>query len=74
MKLKKIKKMFPVWEVVTVWGKDDRKYLYRGCIKTLPKPLYNLKLVNSEDTNTYFDIRYGCCDCEDHVAVFVKEK
>lgn len=73
MKLKKIKKILPPWEIVRVWGKDENTPLYNGNVETLPERLYELKMEEGPEDG-YFDIRYDCIDCEPHVAVFVKEK
>lgn len=73
MKLKKVFKILPAWENIRVWGNDDNKPLYMGLVEDLPKRLENLKLIKGEE-GSYFDIRYGCRDCEDHVAIFVREE
>lgn len=72
MKLKKIKKILPEWENIRVWGEDEDRPLYKGEVEYLPKHLYDLKMIEGPDGG-YFDYRYGCVDCENHVAVFVKE-
>lgn len=79
MKLKKITKFLPSWEVVRIWGDNEDIPLFDGPVENIPYVLLNLKLVKSEDTNSYMDIRYGTFDregkpFEDHVALFVEEK
>ena len=71
MKVKKIFKLLSPWEVVTIWGDDEHKYLYRGPVDNIPFKLWDRKLIKGED-DCYLEVRYGCCDCEDHVAVFVE--
>lgn len=72
MKLKKILKLLSPYETVCIWGKDENAYLYRGEAKKVPQYLCKLEAIKNE--GTYIDIRYGCCDCDDHVALFVEEK
>ncbi len=74
MKLKKIMKILPEWETIRVWGNDNDEYLYHGLVRDLPKRLNNLKMVPGPGGEGYLDIRYGCSDIEDHVAVFVEEE
>jgi len=73
MKIKKLIKLLPPWEIITIWGDDEHEYLYRGTVEDIPQRFMKRKLIEGEDM-CYLDIRYGCCDCEDHVAVFVKEE
>ena len=73
MKLKKIIKILPCWEHIRVWGNDEETPLYKGCVEDLPKRIENLKLIKDKDSNSYIEVRYGCSDCENHVAVFVQE-
>ena len=73
MKLKKIIKILPCWESIRVWGNDEDTPLYKGCVEDLPKRIENLKLIKSKDSDSYFDVRYNCCDCENHIAIFVQE-
>lgn len=73
MKLKKVLKILPCYVNIRVWGNDDNKPLYIGLVKDLPKILENLKLIKGEE-DSYFEIRHDCSDCEDHVAIFVKEE
>ena len=73
MKLKKIMKILPEWETIIVWGNDDKKCLYHGVVGYLPKKLDKLKMIPGPE-GSYFEIRYGCSDVEDHVAVFVEEE
>jgi hypothetical protein len=72
MKLKKIMKILPEWETIRVWGKDEEEYLYHGLVRDLPKRLDNLKMILGPE-DSYLDVRYGCSDVEDHIAVFVQE-
>ena len=71
MKLKKIKKILPPWEIIRVWGNDEIHPLYYGEVEGLPKELYNLEMAKDEDTLSYLEVRYGSNDIEDHVCVFV---
>ena len=71
MKVKKLTKLLPPWEIITIWGDDEHKYIWRGAVEHIPHNLMNRKLIKGED-ECYLDIRYGCCDCGDHVAVFVE--
>lgn len=73
MKLKKVLKILPSWETIRVWGKDEEKPLYHGTVSGLPRSLESLKLELDGETESYIEVRYGCSDIEDHVAVFVKE-
>ena len=73
MKLKKVLKILPSWENIRVWGSDNEEPLYKGLVEDLPKRLENLKLIKGEE-GSYFEIRHYCSDCEDHVAIFVKEE
>ena len=73
MKLSKIQKILPGWERIRVWGKDDEHPLYDGAVEDLPIALADLKFKKSNDTGSYFDIRYDCSDIAAHVAVFVQE-
>jgi len=73
MKVKKLVKLLSPWETITIWGDDEEEYLYRGAVQDIPHRFMKRKLVEGED-RCYLDIRYGCCDCEDHVAVFVEGK
>ena len=71
MKIKKIAKILSPWETITIWGDDEHKYLWRGAVEDIPKRFMDRKLIEGED-GAYLDIRYGCCDCPDHVAVFIE--
>lgn len=73
MKVKKIAKLLPPWETITIWGNDEHKYVWRGVVEDIPHKLMNEKLIKGEDS-CYLDIRYGCCDCKDHVAVFIDKE
>lgn len=73
MKIKKITKLLSAGEKVTIWGNDEHKYVYRGSVENIPQKLMNEKLIEGPN-GCYLDIRYGCCDCEDHVAVFIDKE
>lgn len=72
MKLKKIYKILPAYETIRVWGKDENVPLFYGLVEDLPARLGKLKLIPGSEGG-YFEVRYGCSDIEDHVAIFVKE-
>ena len=74
MKLKKILKFLAPWENVRVWGEAEECPLYKGPVEHIPNCILNMKMEKSEDSGTYMDVRYGCCDCEDHISLFVKER
>ena len=71
MKLKKILKVLPPWEMVKVWGEDETTPLFYGEVEKVPK--YLRKMEADKVDGSYTDYRYGCIDCEAHVVVFVKE-
>ena len=73
MKLKKLTKILPAWETIRVWGDDDEKIpVWEGLVEDIPARLENKKLIEGEDGGL-IDVRYGCSDCEDHIAVFIEE-
>ena len=72
MKLKKIFKILPPHETIRVWGKDENTPLFYGTVENLPVRLEELKLIPGL-AGGYFEVRYGCSDIEDHIAIFVKE-
>lgn len=76
MKLKKVKKILPAWEIIRVWGDSEYKPLYYGEVDKLPAHLGDLKMTtpNGDESEGYFDIRYNNSDIEDHVAIYVKEE
>ena len=71
MKVKKIVKLLPAWETITIWGDDEDEYIWRGAVQDIPQRLMDRKLIEGE-VGGYLDIRYNCSDCPDHVAIFVK--
>ena len=73
MKLKKIAKIFSGIEHIRVWGEDENEPLFDGYVEDLPSRLIDLKLIPGPEGG-YCEVRYGCSDCNDHVAVFVEEK
>lgn len=72
MKVKKLHKILPEWEVIRIWGNDERTPLWEGYVQNIPLWFEDKKLTEGEDGG-YIDVRYGCNDCDDHVAVFIKE-
>lgn len=72
MKLKKLSKILPAWETIRVWGNDEYEPIWEGLVQDIPSRLRDKKLTEGED-GAFIDVRYGCCDCEDHIAVFIKE-
>jgi hypothetical protein len=76
MKLKKVKKILPAWEIIRVWGNSENKPLYYGEVDKLPAYLGNLEMTTAhgDEIEGYFDIRYNNSDIEDHVAIFVEEE
>lgn len=72
MKVKKLHKLLPEWENIRIWGNDERTPLWKGCVQDIPSRYENKKLIKGEEGGL-IDVRYGCCDCEDHIAVFVEE-
>lgn len=77
MKLKKVKKILPAWEIIRVWGNSEDKPLYYGKVEDLPAYLGKLKMTTALEGYTeegYFDIRYNNSDIENHVAIFVEEE
>lgn len=72
MKLKKIFKILPPYETIRVWGNDEDTPLFYGAVEDLPARLEELKLIPGSE-GAYFEVRKGCSDIEDHVAIFVKE-
>lgn len=72
MKLKKLLKIFPYYEQIRVWGEDEEVPLYKGSVDDIPERLMNKKLTPG-DCGSYVELRTGCVDCEDHIAVFVEE-
>ena len=72
MKLKKIIKILPAWERIRVWGSDENTPVFDGCVEDIPCRLEDRKLIEGPD-GAYLDIRYGCADIENHVAVFIEE-
>lgn len=72
MKLKKVMKILPGYERIRVWADNENTPIYDGCVADLPKKFCNLKLTQGSD-DSYFEVRYGCDDIGDHVAVFVEE-
>ena len=73
MKVKKLAKLLPAWEKITIWGNHEYKYIYKGSIEDIPSRLMNEKLMKGPD-GCYIDIRYGCSDCENHVAIFIDKE
>ena len=72
MKIKKLQKLFSPYEEVAIWGNDEDIPVFRGLIENIPIRLDGYKLI--EGPNGYkIDIRYGCSDCTDHIAVFIEE-
>jgi hypothetical protein len=72
MKLKKLVKILPAWETIRVWGDDVEIPVWEGLVEDIPTRLENKKLIKGEDGGL-IDVRYGCSDCADHVAVFIEE-
>lgn len=72
MKLKKLAKILSSWERIRIWGDDEDTPIFDGYVKDIPIRLKDKKLIEGED-GVILDIRYGCDDIEDHVAVFIKE-
>lgn len=72
MKLKKLSKILPGWETIRVWGDDEEEPVWEGLVQDIPGRLRNKKLTEGEDGG-FIDVRYGCSDCEDHIAVFIEE-
>ena len=73
MKVKKLHKILPEWETVRIWGYDERIPLWEGYVQNIPLWYENKKLIEGPDGG-YIDVRYGCSDCEDHIAVFIEEE
>lgn len=71
MKLKKLTKILPGWETIRVWGDSEEEPVWEGLVEDIPARLENKKLIEGEDGG-YIDVRYGCGDCEDHIAVFIE--
>ena len=72
MKLKKLTKILPAWETIRVWGNDEEEPVWEGTVDNIPTRLENKKLIKGEDGGL-IDVRYGCSDCENHIAVFIEE-
>ena len=72
MKLKKLTKILPAWETIRVWGDDEKIPVWEGLVEDIPIRLENKKLIEGEDGGL-IDVRYGCSDCENHIAVFIEE-
>lgn len=73
MRVKKLHKILPEWETIRIWGNDERVYLWEGYVKDIPLWYEDKKLIEGEDGGL-IDVRYGCSDCNDHVAVFIEEE
>ena len=71
MKLKKLAKILPGWETIRVWSDSEEEPVWEGLVEDIPARLENKKLTEGED-GSYIDVRYGCGDCEDHIAVFIE--
>lgn len=72
MKLKKLVKILPDWEIIRVWGSDEYKPVWEGLVQDIPHRLEDRKLIEGEDGGL-IDVRYGCSDCENHIAVFIED-
>ena len=73
MKLKKITQILPPYETITIWGNNEDIPIWKGNVEDIPYIFMNMKLTEGPDGG-YIDVRYGCSDCEDHVAVFVEDE
>ena len=73
MKIKKLKKIFPGYEIVRIWGRNEEYPIYYGTISGIPKFLKELEMLPG-DEGSLIEIRYNCSDIEDHIAVFVEEE
>ena len=71
MRIKKLQKLFSPYESVTIWGDDEDTPLFKGVVEDIPSRFDNYKMIEGPD-GCKIDIRYGCADCEDHIAVFVE--
>lgn len=72
MKIKKLKKIFPGYEIVRIWGRDEQYPIYYGAIAGIPKYLKDFDMIPG-DEGSLIEIRYGGDDIEDHIAVFVEK-
>ena len=72
MKVKKLRKIFSKWETVRIWGNDERTPMWEGYIRDIPLWYKDKKLIKGPD-GVVIDIRFGCSDCNDHIAVFIEE-
>lgn len=72
MKVKKLHKILPKWETIRIWGNDEAVPLWKGCVQDIPSWCENKKLIKGGE-DSFIDVRYGCSDCENHIAVFVEE-
>lgn len=72
MKLKKLTKALSGYEIIRIWGNDEYKPVWEGLVRDVPNRLTDKKLIKGPD-GVVIDIRYGCADCEDHIAVFIIE-
>lgn len=73
MKIKKLHKLLSPWEYIRVWGNDENTPLWQGYLRDIPSWYENKKLIEGPD-DILLDIRYGCSDIEDHVAIFIEEE
>ena len=72
MKLKKIQKIFPAYESIVIWGKDENEPVWKGIVDDIPYSLINEKLIKSL-AGPYIEIRSNHPKAGVHIAVFIDE-
>lgn len=71
MKVKKLAKVLPPYEVVRIWGKDEETPLYYGEVIKIPSHVAAM-VIKTDDPLAYgVEIRYNNSDIEDHIAIQV---
>ena len=73
MRIKKLHKILSEWETIRIWGNDENVFLWEGYVKDIPTWYEDQKLIKGPN-DCVIDIRYGCSDCIDHIAVFIEEE